>query len=72
MKSRLCSLLRIVVVLNSVNVLFQTAESLAESQDVEAENQRSFICVLDALKYKYFFDFTGIPFIKFRYLLVVG
>ena len=49
-KSCLCSWLRTEVILNRVNVLFQTAESLAESQDVEAENQRSLICVLDALK----------------------
>lgn len=49
-KSCLCSWLRNEVILNRVNVLFQTAESLAESQDVEAENQRSLICVLDALK----------------------
>ena len=46
----LCSWLRTEVILNRVNVLFQTAESLAESQDVEAENQRSLFCVLDALK----------------------
>ena len=35
-----------VAVLNRLNVLSQTAESLAESQDAEATNQRSFTCML--------------------------
>lgn len=35
-----------VAVLNRLNILSQTAESLAESQDAEAANQRSFTCML--------------------------
>lgn len=48
-KSCSCLWLRPVAVYNCVNVLFQTAEGLAESQDVKGENQRSFTRMLDVL-----------------------